>query len=168
MSGVVSGTGFQSTLEPPSQDLRSRDISKSSRITSTLSGARRSPSPSASQSHGLLSKDASSSHVTRLSPPVGQFVINTLLQIAGFVAAIAFGIYAVQSVKVGKDANQWADIANQLALLDLCMSSDNQVSFAKYLLHLSVTRIEADHCSSDRRHRIYLFSHSLSCGYRTT
>jgi hypothetical protein len=44
--------------------------------------------------------------VTTLSPPLGQFVINTILQIAAFAVAIAFGIYAVKSVTVGSDVNR--------------------------------------------------------------
>jgi len=80
--------------------------------------------------------------VTTFSPPVGQFVVNSMLQGAGFVAAIAFGIYAVKSVRVGNVANQYAGqaaqqaaIANQLALLAVCLSGDNTgVSRAKVVL----------------------------------
>jgi len=65
-----------------------------------------------------------------------------MLQGAGFVAAIAFGIYAVKSVRVGNVANQYAGqaaqqaaIANQLALLAVCLSGDNTgVSRAKVVL----------------------------------
>jgi hypothetical protein len=76
--------------------------------------------------------------VTTLSPPIGQFVINTILQIAAIGAAIAFGVYAVRSVTVGSDANSYAAkaveqavTANQLAILALCLSSGNQVRNVK-------------------------------------
>lgn len=119
----------------PSQNIYARGSSKP-QISATMSSTQRSSSPKPSTgthiSHSLLSQGSSSSSssptVTRLAPPVGQFVINTLLQFAGFVAAIAFGIYAVQSVTVSRDANQAADVANPLALLGLCLQSGNQVS----------------------------------------
>jgi len=55
-----------------------------------------------------------------LSPPLGQFVINLLLQLAGIVAAIAFGIFAVESLDVAKQATIEARVANQLAMLTIC------------------------------------------------
>lgn len=78
---------------------------------------------------------------TRLSPPLGQFFINLLVQVAGFAAAIAFGVYAVKSVQVGGQANVAAQAANdiaseangialdanRIAIIDLCLSIDNQV-----------------------------------------
>lgn len=76
--------------------------------------------------------------IITLQPPIGQFLINTLLQISAFTAAIAFGVYAVKSVTVGSDANRYANqavqetvTANQLALLAVCLatgSGSNQVS----------------------------------------
>jgi hypothetical protein len=76
----------------------------------------------------------STQRVATLSPPAGQFLINTLLQAAGFAAAIAFGIYAVRSVTVGNSANQYANqavqlavTANQLAILAVCLSNGTQV-----------------------------------------
>ena len=80
-------------------------------------------------------------HSARLSPPIGQFFVNLLVQCAGFAAAIAFGIYAVKSVQVGsnanevalaankiaEEANRIARDANQLAVIDLCLSNENQV-----------------------------------------
>lgn len=73
-------------------------------------------------------------HIAKLSPPVGQFVIQTLLQIAGFGLAVAFGIYAVKSVTVGTIANDYGDksvqqaiVSNQLAMLAICLSMTNQV-----------------------------------------
>jgi hypothetical protein len=72
--------------------------------------------------------------VSTISPPVGQFIINMLLQVAAFAAAIAFGIFAVKSVMVGNLANGYANqavrlavTANQLAMLSLCLSGGNQV-----------------------------------------
>lgn len=74
--------------------------------------------------------------VATFSPPLGQFIINSLLQAAAFVAAVAFGVYAVKSVTVGNSANQYAhqavqqaQIANQLAVLAVCISNVNQVGF---------------------------------------
>ena len=62
-----------------------------------------------------------------LSPPLGEFFINLLLQVAGIVAAIAFGVFAVESLRVAKDANtlatqaiEEARVANQVAMLALC------------------------------------------------
>lgn len=72
--------------------------------------------------------------IATLSPPIGQFVINMILQIAAFAAAIAFGVFAVKSVTVGNDANRFAAraldeavIANKLAMLAVCLATGNQV-----------------------------------------
>lgn len=86
--------------------------------------------------------------VAKLTPPLGHFIINTLLQIAAFAAAIAFGIYAVKSVTVGNDANGYAAEANkyaaqavrqaqvanelalmadQMAMISVCLATSNQV-----------------------------------------
>src|SRR5271170_7829680 len=54
---------------------------------------------------------------SKISPPIGEFFINFLLQLVALGAAIAFGIYAVKSVTVGSIANQQAVIANQIAIL---------------------------------------------------
>ena len=66
---------------------------------------------------------------TVLSPPIGQFVINTLLQAAAFAAAIAFGVFAIKSVNKADTANYYAAqaleearIANQIAMILLCAS----------------------------------------------
>ena len=86
--------------------------------------------------------------VSTISPPIGQFIINMLLQVAAFAAAIAFGIFAVKSVRVGYLANPYANqavelaaTANQLAMLSLCLSSGNQVrereNFASNFKHRS-------------------------------
>ena len=80
--------------------------------------------------------------VARLSPPVGQFIISTILNILGFAAAIAFGVFAVRSVSLAiasnnaasrandlaSMANDQSTAANQLALIALC-STANNVSF---------------------------------------
>lgn len=168
MPGDHTNTATQSTLEPQPQDIRSRDVSRASQVGAKLSRVRRSPSPTPFQ--GLLSQKPSLAHVTRLSPPVGQFVINTLLQIAGFIAAIAFGIYAVQSVTVGKDANQYSNIANQLALLGLCLQTNNQVSSGQAMLvSTSVSRKGQDSLRPlEQRCRFYLFTHHLLRGYCVT
>jgi len=47
-----------------------------------------------------------------LTPPLGQFIINLLLQLAGIAAAVAFGIFAVESLNVAKQANIEARVAN--------------------------------------------------------
>ncbi|KAI9800957.1 MAG: hypothetical protein M1833_003094 [Piccolia ochrophora] len=67
-----------------------------------------------------------------LSPPLGQFLINTLLQMAALTAAIAFGVYAVKSVGLDAFSNQYsaqaveqALIANQVAMLAVCLSNGN-------------------------------------------
>ena len=66
---------------------------------------------------------------TVLSPPIGQFVTNTLLQAAAFAAAIAFGVFAIKSVNRADTANSYAAqaleearIANQIAMIILCAS----------------------------------------------
>ena len=66
---------------------------------------------------------------TVLRPPIGQFVINTLLQAAAFAAAIAFGVFAIKSVNKADTANYYAAqaleearIANQIAMIVLCTS----------------------------------------------
>ena len=89
---------------------------------------------------------------TVLVPPLGQFLLSMLLQTAGLVAAVAFGVFAILSVKVAKEANilaktandltyngmmyasnqadeasELATAANRLALLTLCLSNDSRV-----------------------------------------
>lgn len=85
--------------------------------------------------------------IATLSPPVGQFIINTILQMAGFAAAIAFGVFAVRSVNVGHDANRFAAqaldeavIANKLAMLALCLASVNQVGTVPLKSHHIVAK----------------------------
>lgn len=72
-----------------------------------------------------------------LSPPLGQFFINIILQIAAFAAAIAFGVFAVKSIDIARTANDYsaransladqaleeARVANQVAMLSICSQS---------------------------------------------
>lgn len=72
-----------------------------------------------------------------LSPPLGQFFINMILQIAAFAAAIAFGVFAVKSINIARTANEYsasansyaaraleeARVANQVAMLAICSQS---------------------------------------------
>jgi hypothetical protein len=95
---------------------------------------RRRPLPPEKSSVQSILRSQSLQRVATLSPPAGQFLINTLLQAAGIAAAIAFGVYAVRSVRVGNSANQYADqavrqavTANQLAILAVCLSNGTQV-----------------------------------------
>ncbi|ORX96592.1 hypothetical protein BCR34DRAFT_607579 [Clohesyomyces aquaticus] len=74
-----------------------------------------------------------------LKPPIGRFVINIALQVAGIIAAVAFGVFAIKAVTVGNQANAYASqangyasqamelakIANQLTLLTLCLTSNS-------------------------------------------
>lgn len=78
---------------------------------------------------------------SQLRPPLVQFVVNLILQIAAFAAAIAFGVFAVKSVREAVEANAYAEraldaaqaaldaanAANKLTLLTLCLSSESTV-----------------------------------------
>ena len=77
-----------------------------------------------------------------LSPPPGQFVIASLLQLIALGIAIAFGIYAVKSVRIANEANEYASqalqaaqLANQIAMFSFCASMRQSVS-TSYRLHL--------------------------------
>ena len=68
---------------------------------------------------------------TTLSPPLGQFFINAFLQAFGVAAAIAFGVFAVESVRQAEVANGYAAkaleqarVANEVAMLAICMSNN--------------------------------------------
>jgi hypothetical protein len=70
-----------------------------------------------------------------LSPPLGQFVVNSFLQVAALVAAVAFGVFAIRSVQLTQTANGYAVqaldqsiMANNLALVSVCLSGYNIVS----------------------------------------
>jgi hypothetical protein len=96
-----------------------------------------------------------------LRQPAAQFFINTLLQLAAFAAAIAFGVFAIKSVQEANRANDLASesnklaiaannmafqanniadesidmarLANQLTFLALCLSSEGQVILTIYV-----------------------------------
>jgi hypothetical protein len=72
------------------------------------------------QSPPAIARGLSPMMTATLTPPLGQFVINLLLQLAGIVAAVAFGIFAVESLNVAKQANIEARTANQVAMLGIC------------------------------------------------
>jgi hypothetical protein len=92
-----------------------------------------------------------------LSPPLGQFVINSSLQAAALLAAVAFGVFAIRSVRMAQTANLYAAqalnqsiIANGLALVSICLSGINTVSrtgkregFFYYLRFLVLRRFPA-------------------------
>jgi hypothetical protein len=99
------------------------------------------------------------SQSTVLVPPLGQFLLSMILQTAGLIAAVAFGVFAILSVKVAKEANtlaktandltyngmmyannqadeasELATAANRLALLTLCLSNDSRVCLRSTVL----------------------------------
>lgn len=72
---------------------------------------------------------------SKLTHTPRQHIINVSLQVAGIAAAGAFGAFAVQSVRLSKDANHLAAIAvnqsiaqNRMAMYSICVSSQLQVS----------------------------------------
>ena len=68
-----------------------------------------------------------------LTPPLGQFIVNSFLQLAGIVAAISFGVCAVESLSVAKQANIEAKIANQVSMLAICTQACPMPVFSTYL-----------------------------------
>jgi hypothetical protein len=131
---------------------------------------RRKSLPSEKQSVKSIDQLQPQPQVATLSPPVGQFVINSLLQVAGFIAAIAFGVYAVKSVDVGHSANesagqavQQAVIANQLAILAVCGSFRTEVGHLKSPFRFRKELTKALCRSLDRRHWLYLLSSRQWC-----
>ena len=127
----------QPLLEDPEPKPRNSDPVDPNRIPSVrgLPHSQTLAPPSQQSSKSIKGQPQ---QIATLSPPIGQFVINTLLQIAAFAAAIAFGVYAVKSVTVGSDANNYAAkaveqavTANQLAILAVCVSGGNVVSDVK-------------------------------------
>ena len=69
-----------------------------------------------------------------ISLPSRQHIASLALQISAIVAAIAFGSFAVQSVHLANQANQYAAAAanlslasNQMAMYAICVSSQLQV-----------------------------------------
>ena len=77
------------------------------------------PSPPKDSGHEAITE------VATLSPPIGQFVISTILNIAGITAAVAFGVFAIRSVALAVEANTQSKISNQMALTSFCLSSEN-------------------------------------------
>lgn len=106
-----------------------------------------SSSPRAEKEGELMSRVFRGKKAT-LSPPLGQFFINMILQLAAFAAAIAFGVFAVKSIDIARTANEYAAsanryaaqalgearVANQVALLAVCsQSGDVQVCASLYV-----------------------------------
>jgi hypothetical protein len=50
-----------------------------------------------------------------IKQPVAQFVINTLLQLLAFAITVAFGVYAIRSVRMAVEGNDYAKRANDYA-----------------------------------------------------
>ena len=72
------------------------------------------------------------SPIVKLSSPIGQHIVNVILQLAAIVAAIAFGYFAVESVQVGNQANAEARLANQIAIYAICNSNNSLVSYPRH------------------------------------
>lgn len=66
--------------------------------------------PTAPEKESLPSLHHNSAIIT-LSSPIGQHVVNVVLQLAGIVAAVAFGYFAVQSVQIANRANAEAHLS---------------------------------------------------------
>ena len=64
----------------------------------------------------------------KLSNPIGQYIINVLLQMAAIVAAVTFGYFAVQSVRISERAYNEAYLANQIAIYAVCNANNSPVS----------------------------------------
>ena len=78
--------------------------------------------------HGL----PHNSTIVKLSSPIGQHIVNVILQLAAIVAAIAFGYFAVESVHVAEQANAEAHLANQIAIYAICNSNNNPVRITRH------------------------------------
>lgn len=80
-----------------------------------------------------------------LYPPLGQFFLNMILQIAAFASAIAFGVKSIDTAKTANEysarANSFAAraleearVANQVSMLAVCLQSgDVQVCVCLYV-----------------------------------
>ncbi len=86
--------------------------------------------------------------VLDIRQPVAQFIINSLLQAAAFVVAIAFGIYAIKSVQVGDIGNHYANqaagqalTANQLTLLTFCFAMNGSQVWIHASSHAYLTNV---------------------------
>lgn len=108
-----------------------------------------SSSNTAPEKQGEKLNRLSKKKTATLSPPLGQFFINMILQIAAFAAAIAFGVFAVKSINIARTANEYsasansyaaraleeARVANQVAMLAVCsQSGDVQVCACSYVV----------------------------------
>lgn len=71
------------------------------------------------------------SAVVKLSSPVGQVVVNVITQLAGIVAAIAFGNFAVQ---IANRANAEAHLANRSQFMQSAIQITVQYFFSVGLL----------------------------------
>jgi hypothetical protein len=159
----------RSPVEAKLQSIHSTNPPDLVRTDSGVGPRRRSLSPE-KQSVQSIHRQQPLPQVATFSPPAGQFVINTLLQVAGFVAAIAFGIYAVKSVTVGNTANQYAGqavlqaaTANQLAILAVCLSNGNQVGHGKCSFRFRAEFTKTLLYTPDARHCVHLLSYRQWC-----
>ena len=73
----------------------------------------------------------------KLSNPIGQYIINVILQMAAIVAAVTFGYFAVRSVRISERAYNEAYLSNQIAIYAVCNMNDSPVSIFAYLWMLS-------------------------------
>ncbi|KIV89964.1 hypothetical protein PV10_07317 [Exophiala mesophila] len=128
LDSMISNTAPTRTIHPGPRPGLNSPVHRIQSATAHASLTRPPAPPEKSQEQPTV-------HVARVSPPVGQFVIQTLLQIAGFGVAIAFGVYAVQSVAVGNTANEYGDksvrqavVSNQLAMMAICLAMNNQTA----------------------------------------
>lgn len=68
----------------------------------------------------------------RLANPIGQYIINVMLQMFAIAAAVVFGYFAVQSVRISDRAYKEAYLANQIAIYAVCNANDYIVSNSGY------------------------------------
>jgi len=160
-SGALD-TILGSPVEPKLQNL---DSPNPAGLVPTDTGLphRRRPLPQEKSSAQSILRSQSLQRVATLSPPAGQFLINSLLQAAGIAAAIAFGVYAVKSVTIGYSANQYAKqavqqavTANQLAILAVCLSNGTQVGHVENPFHFREETNQTLCHPLDGRHRLNL------------
>lgn len=82
-----------------------------------------------------------------LSPPLGELIISSLLQVLALGVAVAFGVYAVKSVRVASEANSFAvqalaeaRLANQIAMLSICTSMKDDVRRSHFIIGIQFPR----------------------------
>lgn len=152
MSSAISGPPMAATTpSAPQEAVTAAETTSVSDITTNLRKRRifqdstGSPEPTTAEIGQPFAPSNQQHHpITNaiLTPPPGEFFINLVLQVAGIVAAIAFGVFAVESVNVAKIANTLAKqaieegrVANQVAMLALCtQATDNTPSFCGRIL----------------------------------